>query len=420
MRQIICAYPPIQKDNFMKILFVHQNFPGQYRALAPAVKAAGHEVMAISSRKETDLGGVSNVTYEIKRSSSKSIHPWLVTTESAVIRGEAVHGVVSNLSKNGWTPDVVVGHCGWGEMMFMREALPHARLLGFCEYYYLGQGSDVNFDPEFPSAADAPERCHARNMHLTESLLSCDWGVAPTHWQADLFPDNLRSRIKVIHDGIETDRLIPDDNAWIELGRDKVKLKKGDEVVTFINRNLEPMRGYHQFMRALPEIMARRPNARIVIVGGDKVSYGSPPPNASGYKEIFLNEVRERLDMSRIHFVSHVPYPTLVKLLCISAAHVYFTYPFVLSWSMLEAMSLEALVIGSDTPPVREVIKHGENGLLVDFFSPKKLADTVCAALQNPEEYIPMRKAARKTVVERYDFRSVCLPEHMRLMAGNP
>jgi glycosyltransferase involved in cell wall biosynthesis len=400
----------------MKILFIHQNYPGQYRALAPALKAAGHEVMSISTRKETELGGAKNITYEIKRNNAKNLQPWLVTTESAVIRGEMVHNVISNLSAQGWSPDVVIGHCGWGEMMFVRQALPKARILGFCEYYYLGEGSDVNFDPEFPSAADAAVRCQARNMHLTQSLLTCDWGVSPTNWQTSLFPAELQKKIKVIFDGIETDRLTPDDSVWIELGRDKVRINKGDEIVTFINRNLEPMRGYHQFMRALPEIMARCPNARIVIVGGDKVSYGSPPPGAAGYKNIFLDEVRDKLDMSRIHFVSYVPYATLINLLRISAAHVYFTYPFVLSWSMLEAMSLEALVIGSNTPPVREVIEHGKNGLLVDFFSPKELANTVCDVLERPDDYVPLRKAARQTVVERYDFRTVCLPAHVRLL----
>lgn len=403
----------------MKILCIHQNFPGQYRAMAPELQAAGHELMSISLRKEPMVGGIRNVSYQLHRGNGQNLHPWLLSTETALLRGEAVAKAASNLRRHGWEPDVVIGHCGWGEMMFMREVLPDARILGFCEYYYLGQGSDVNFEKEFPSAEDAALRCNVRNMHLTSSLLGCDWGVAPTEWQASLFPQELRSRIKVIHDGIETDKLLPDDDAWIKLGRENLLIRKGEEVITFINRNLEPMRGYHQFMRALPEIQARRPNARIVIVGGDKVSYGSPPPGGGGYKNIFLEEVRDRLDMSRIHFVSYIPYTTLVNLLRISAAHVYLTYPFVLSWSMLEAMSLEALVIGSATPPVQEVIEHGKNGLLVDFFSPGQLADTVCEALEHPDDYLPLRKAARQTVVDRYDFRSVCLPQHIRLMEGN-
>lgn len=402
----------------MKILFIHQNFPGQYRALAPALQLGGHEVMSLSSRKESMLGSIRNVCYEIKRGNGQNVHPWLVSTETALIRGEAVAKVLRGLKGQGWVPDVVVGHTGWGEMMFVRQVLPKARIIGFCEYWYLGAGSDVNFDPEFPSSADSGERCNSRNMHLATSLLDCDWGMAPTEWQASLFPSELRSRIKVIHDGIETDKLTPDDSAWISLKREGFVGRKGDEIVTFINRNLEPMRGYHQFMRALPEMMACRPKAHFVIVGGDKVSYGAPPAGGGGYKHIFLNEVADRLDLSRVHFVSQVPYPTLVSLLRISAAHVYLTYPFVLSWSMLEAMSLGALVIGSDTPPVREAITHGKNGLLVDFFSPGQLARTVCEALERPNDYLDLRHAARQTVVERYDFRTVCLPQHLALMSG--
>lgn len=401
----------------MKILFIHQNFPGQYRALAPAMQRAGHEVMAISARAAPVLGGVKNLGYELRRANAAGQHPWLVTTESGVIRGEAVANVAASLRAQGWEPDVVIGHCGWGEMLFLRQVLPRSRLLSFCEYYYRPEGSDVNFDPEFPSAPDAAQRCHARNMHLAMSLLgNCDWGISPTGWQASQFPPELRPRIKVIHDGIETDRLTPDHGAWIKLSRDGLVGRKGDEIVTFVNRNLEPMRGYHQFMRALPEILARRPRARAVIVGGDKVSYGSPPPSGASYRNIFLDEVKERLDMSRVHFVSQIAYGTLMNLLRVSAAHVYYTYPFVLSWSMLEAMSLGALVIGSATPPVQEVIEHGRNGLLVDFFSPGQLADTVCDVLARPDHHRALRAAARETVVARYDFKTVCLPQHMRLL----
>ena len=402
----------------MRILFIHQNFPGQYRGLAPAMMVAGHEVLALSTRKEPNINGIRNITYDVKRANGKNVHPWLISTETAMIRGEAVAKVVQNLSKQGWTPDVVVGHTGWGEMMFLRQVLPKARIVGFCEYWYLGEGSDVNFDKEFPSSEDTAFRCHTRNMHLAMSLLNCDYGVSPTEWQASLFPDQFRSNLKIVHDGIETDKLIPKDDDSINLMRDGFVGKKGDEIVTFINRNLEPMRGYHQFMRALPEIMARRPNAHVVIVGGDRVSYGAPAPGGGGYKNIFLNEVADKLDVSRLHFVRQVPYSVLISLLRVSAAHVYFTYPFVLSWSMLEAMSVEALVIGSDTPPVRDAIEHGKNGLLVDFFSPKQLADSVCDVLAHPDDYRDMRRAARQTIQERFDFKTVCLPQHEKLMQG--
>lgn len=400
----------------MKILLVHQNFPGQFRGLAPALTAAGHDLRAISMRPEGMLVGVRNWSYQPARGNGKDTHPWLVNTETAVLRGEAVAAVVRLMREQGWVPDVVLGHTGWGEMLYLRQVAPQARLLGFSELYYRAQGGDLGFDPEFPAPPQTAERLQTRNMHLTQSLLDCDVGITPTQWQASCFPPALRERLRVIHDGIETDRLLPDASAWVRLSRDGVVLRAGDEVVTFINRNLEPMRGYHQFMRALPEILARRPKARVVIVGGDEVSYGTPPQGAKGFKQLFLDEVRERIDLSRVHFVSRVPYNTLVQLLRISSAHVYLTVPFVLSWSMLEAMSLQALVIGSDTAPVREVIEHGQNGLLVDFFNPAQIADTVCEVLADPQRFVPLREAARRTVVERYDFRARALPAYMDLI----
>jgi glycosyltransferase involved in cell wall biosynthesis len=327
-----------------------------------------------------------------------------------VLRGEAVANVVRSMQASGWVPDVVLGHTGWGEMLYLRQAAPGARLLGFCELYYQSEGGDVGFDPEFPTSSEVAEKLQTRNMHLASSLLSCDVGITPTEWQASCFAPALRERLRVIHDGIDTERLVPDASAWISLSRDRLRLKAGDEVVTFINRNLEPMRGYHQFMRALPRILAERPNAHVVIVGGDGVSYGVQHFSGKSYKNIYLNEVRDQLDLSRVHFVNRVPYPVLLSLLRVSAAHVYLTAPFVLSWSMLEAMSLGALVIGSDTAPVREVIEHGRNGLLVDFFNPKHLAQTVCDVLAEPQRYAHLRLAARQTVVERYDFRTRALP----------
>jgi glycosyltransferase involved in cell wall biosynthesis len=402
----------------VKILFVHQNFPGQFRGLAPALGAAGHELRAVSMRAEKLLAGVPNSQYVLSRGTTESIHPWLVNTESAVIRAEAVAALVAQMVAEGWVPDVVLGHTGWGEMLFLRQVLPSARLLGFNELYYQTEGGDVGFDPEFPSDPLAKQRLTVRNMLLASSVLSCDVGITPTQWQASCFPPLLREKMRVIHDGILTDELVPDASAWVALSRDGLRLTQGDEVVTFINRNLEPMRGYHQFMRALPDILRRRPKARVVIVGGDGVSYGSPSPTGESYKNIYLNEVREGLDMSRVHFVSRVPYDVLLSLLRISAAHVYLTVPFVLSWSMMEAMSVGALMIGSDTAPVREVIEHGKNGLLVDFFKPQQLADTVCDVLADPQAYAHLRLAARQTVVDRYDFKIKSLPAYMELITG--
>lgn len=400
----------------MNILLVHQNFPGQFRGLAPALLAAGHQVKAISMRSENPMLGVENLSYRPMRSSTADVHPWLVNTESAVIRAEAAAARATQLRQSGWQPDVVLGHTGWGEMLLMKQVFPQARLLGFNELYYRVQGGDVGFDPEFPADETAQLRLQVRNMHLLSSLLACDVGVTATQWQASCFPEFVRPKIQVIHDGIQTERLQADPQAFIRLGRDQLVFRLGDEVVTFINRNLEPLRGYHQFMRALPQILAARPKAHVVIVGGDQVSYGAKPPEGQTYKEIYWNEVRGHLDASRVHFVGQVPYTLLIQLLQVSAVHVYLTVPFVLSWSMLEAMSLGALVVGSSTAPVQEVIQDGKNGRLVDFFDPKDIASTVCDVLAHPKKHEKLRRAARKTIVDRYDFQKVSLPAYMRLI----
>lgn len=400
----------------LRIMLVHQNFPGQFRELAPALVKAGHDVLALSMKPDPLLPGIQHVGYRPERSSTRQIHPWLINTETAVIRGEEVAKQVDNIVHKGWCPDVVLGHTGWGEMLFMRQALPEARLIGFHELYYQETGGDIGFDPEVPGDPLAGRRLHARNMHLLTSLLDCDVGITPTHWQASCFPPSVRGRLEVLHDGIRTDMLLPDEQATVMLPGTQLTLRAGDEVLTFVNRNLEPMRGYHQFMRALPEVLRRRPRVQVVIVGGEGVSYSAKTSKDGGYKKTYLDEVRHELDMSRVHFVGRLPYPLLMNLLKVSAVHVYLTAPFVLSWSMLEAMSLGAMVVGSDTEPVREVIQDGHNGRLVDFFNPRQLADAVCDVLAQPGLYRPMRKAARQTVVERYDFLKHSLPRYLELL----
>ncbi len=220
----------------------------------------------------------------------------------------------------------------------------------------------------------------------------------------------------MIHDGIDTVKVKPDATVKMQLARDNLTLTVRDEVITFVSRNLEPCRGYHQFMRALPEIMARRPQTHVVIVGGDEVSYSAPPAGGQTYRQQFLEEVKDRIDVSRIHFLGKIPYSDFIRVLQLSSVHVYLTYPFVLSWSMLEAMAAQALVVGSATAPVTEVIRHGENGLLVDFFSSEELVNAVCEVLDHPDRMLEIRRQARRTILERFDLRSVCLPRQVELI----
>jgi glycosyltransferase involved in cell wall biosynthesis len=402
----------------MNILFIHQNFPGQYKHLAPLLAAnQANRVFAMHMRPDLPtLPGITAVRSTVSRGNTPGIHPWLEETESKVIRGEAAWQTASTLRDSGFVPDVICAHPGWGESLFVKDVWPEARLLCIFEFYYHVSGQDVGFDPEYPTMPDDACRQRLKNGNNLLALEACDAGISPTHYQRSLHPAEYRDKISVIHDGIDTDAVVPDPGIALTLKDRGVTLTCRDEVITFVNRNLEPYRGWHVFARALPKLLARRPRAHVLIVGGDDVSYGSRPADGVSYKQRYLAEVIDRLDLQRVHFLGRIPYASLLAVLQLSSAHVYLTYPFVLSWSMLEAMSAGALVIGSRTAPVEEVIRHGDNGLLVDFFSPDDLAAAVDEVLSHPDRMQALRDNARRTVVERYDLRRVCLPQHQALI----
>jgi glycosyltransferase involved in cell wall biosynthesis len=386
----------------MRLLFVHQNFPGQYRHLAEHYAAAGHEVVAIGEvanvKRNAPLPGVRLFGYENKEKPSVGFNASVL---QASARGRAVAAACLRLRKAGFSPDVVFAHIGWGEALFLKDVFPDARIVLYCEYFYRSRGGDVGFDPGYPATAEQMLRLRVMNAPLLMSLDASDVGLAPTRWQWSRFPAPQRPRIAVIHDGIDTDLLCPSGSTEPEL-------------ITYVARNLEPYRGFHVFMRAIPEIQRRRPRARIVVVGGEDVSYSPRLPAGETYKKRLLKELAGKIDLSRIHFTGRIPYAQYLDLLRRSAAHVYLTYPFVLSWSMLEAMSAGCLVIGSRTAPVEEVICDGENGLLVDFFDREALAARIDEALSLDSK--PLRAAARRTVIQRYDLKSICLPAQERLV----
>ncbi|WP_395689789.1 glycosyltransferase [Caenimonas koreensis] len=406
----------------MRFLFVHQNFPGQFKHVAAALAARGHEVHALGVNKPAEpVPGVRHALYR-----EPAVPPMDVTTPMAaamaelyskVARGEAAARAMLAVQKSGFEPDVVVIHPGWGEAMFAKDIFPHARLITHAEYFYGGKDGDIAFDPEFSKPSiGGMQRVRIKNTHLLHALNACDAALTPTQYQKAQHPGWALDKIRVIHEGIDTRRFKPDANASVQLKSAGLTLRPGDEIITFAVRQLEPYRGYHIFMRALPLLQKLRPNARVIIVGGDGNSYGAAPPAGKTWKDIFLSEVAAQLDMSRIHFVGRVPHAVLTQLMQVSAVHVYLTYPFVLSWSMLEAMSIGCLIVASDTAPVREVIEHGRNGLLTDFFDVEKLAHATADALARREELAPLRAAARETIVKGYDLQDYCLPATLALM----
>ena len=406
----------------MKILFIHQNFPGQFKHLAPALAHLGHEVRALSISNHA-VAGVEIHKYSVKQGSSPNIFPLARDFETKLIRAEGCAQGLMQLRAKGFSPDLVIAHPGWGETMFVKDVFPKAKQLHFIEFYYANLGADVGFDPEFESIYDdAPFRVTVKNAHVHLALNEMDRAYAPTLWQKSRVPSLHQPQIEVIFDGIDTTAVRPaDDCKSLELqfknDQGQVKtLRQGDPVITFVNRNLEPYRGYHIFMRSLPEILKRCPRAQVLIVGGEGTSYGAKPPKGKTWKQIYLDEVKDQLDLSRIFFLGNLPYEAYLKVLKLSACHVYLTYPFVLSWSCLEAMSTGCVVVGSKTAPVMEVIEDGVNGLLVDFFDVNGWVQTISQVLNNPQDYAQLRKRARETVVKNYDLNQVCLPAQIRLV----
>ena len=404
----------------MKILFVHQNFPGQFLHLAPELARRGHEVLAL-----TDLANTRSQTIPVLKYKHEA-----VTVDPAATRlgrnytqnsdrgVSCARAALQLRQQRGYVPDVIFGHSGWGETLFLKEIWPEAKLIVYAEFYYKGRGADVGFDLEFGKASfDQVMIAQGRAAHLGQSLVHADAGLAPTHWQASTFPPPLRRMIEVIFDGVDTDLVRPDALATLALPNGQT-LRAGDEVLTFVNRNLEPYRGYHTFMRALPDVLAARPRAQVVIVGGNEVSYGAAPKDGKSWKEVILAEMRDRLDLSRVHFLGKVPYPTFLSILQVSRVHAYLTYPFVLSWSMIEAMAAGCHVIGAQVPPVAEAIDDGLNGSLVDFFDVPAWSRALTNALADPAQFDPLRHAARQTALDRYDLKTVCLPKMVQFVEG--
>ncbi len=397
----------------MKIVFLHQNIPGQYKHLARVFGAdPKNEVYFVSKPKAVEIPGVKKITYKLHREQNKDIHHYLASVESAVLYGQAVARAMVGLRNTGFKPDVICAHPGWGESLFVKDVFPDAALLNYFEFYYHSSGSDVGFDPDYKVTLNDLCRIRVKNTNNLLSLEACDAGVSPTRWQRKQFPPEYLYKIAQIHEGIDTKIAAPNPDAKVKLPDGRV-LTRNDEVVTYVARNLEPYRGFPSFMRAVPEICRRRPNAHIVIVGGDGVSYGRKLPKGETYRAQMLKEVK--IDPGRVTFAGYLPYEKFLRILQASSVHVYLTYPFVLSWSMLEAMSIGCLVIGSDTPPVTEVLADGKNGLLVDFYSPQQIAERIDEVLDHKDRMARIRKAARETILERYELNN-CLKKHVKLI----
>lgn len=400
----------------MKYLFVHQNFPGQWRHCVNALAAdARNEVVALTMNQCAPIPGLRIVRHWPDLS-SRPCPTLLGEYDLQIRRGESAAAAARVLREQGFAPDLICVHPGWGEGLFLKTIFPEAKMLAYQEFYYRHGGPDVSFDPEYPSEEGHADRhLQVRNSVFLQSLGAADWNVSPTCWQRSQFPEHLQGRITVQHEGVDTQRLRPDPGAWIALENGTRKLTAQDEVITYVARNLEPYRGFHTFARALPELLRRRPEAHIVVVGGDEVSYGRRLEHGT-YRQRYIDLSSLGADAARVVFVGQIPYSTYVNLLQISSAHIYLTYPFVLSWSMLEAMSVGVPLIASRTAPVEEVVQDGHTGMLVDFFSPAAIAEAVDSLLEDRQRALKLSKAARCQMIEEFDLGTRALPAYLDLL----
>ncbi len=398
----------------MKLLFVHQTFPGQYPHIVRYLQEAGHEVVFIAQHRDQEIPGIRILQY-LPAPLTPPSQSFVNDLDAGVMNGLAVARLCEGLKRDGFTPDIVVGHTGWGELLFVKDVWPAVPLLGYFEFFYRTTGSDLDFDAEFPVTMEDVFRVRVRNATNLLSLNAADWGHTPTKWQRDQYPVEYHHRISVVHEGVDTELVHPDPTArlWLAGG---LSLSRDDQVVTYSARRLEPYRGFHVFMRSLPKLFAECPKAHVIIVGADGVSYGRLPADGKSWRQHMLAELDGRLDLSRVHFLGWLPYAQYLAVLQVSSAHVYLTYPFVLSWGLLEAMAAGCLVIASRTTPVEEVIDGTENGHLVDFFDTDALAGQIAAALHNPAAGMAMRETARRYAIDRYDLKTVCLPGHLALI----
>ncbi|KKI99767.1 glycosyltransferase [Prochlorothrix hollandica] len=429
----------------MRILFLHRNFPAQFRHLALVLaQDPAHQVVFITARPEGQLPGVHKYLYQVNRSVSPQTHRYVRPLEEAVGDGQAAWRVARHLKiQQGFEPDLIYSHVGWGPGLFLRDLFPKARYLGFFEWYYHARGTDADFDPADPIDEDGAARIHVKNASILLELAHCDGGVVPTNWQKQQFPPEFQPKLRVLHDGIDTDFFQPQpgqDLAWTPLAPlppdpqaawraappltptadhmpyfwdQALDLRGQREIVTYVGRGMEPYRGFPQFMAAIALVLRRRPTCQVVIVGEDRVAYGQQLPDGKSHGQ----ECLSRLDLprSRIHFTGRIPYDRLRQVYQASAVHVYLTRPFVLSWSLLESMACGAVVLGSRTPPVEEVITDGFNGFLVDFFDVEAIAAQIETLLDRQQDLGSVRAQARQTVVDRYNLAQL-LPEHCRFL----
>ena len=398
----------------MRILFVHRTFPAQFRCLVAALgRDSAHQVCFLTTTEEGDIPGVRKLLYYVKNKTASAVHAYVSHTENALHYGRAAYEAAWKLKQEGWIPDVILGHSGWGPLLFLQELFPKTPVIGYFEWFYRAHGSTHDFEPGSLVSADVEAEVRTKNVPILQELMHCQAGISPTQWQKDQFPKEFAEKIKVLHDGVDAVFFQPQEGVKLVLPRRELDLSGAEEIVTYTTRAMEPMRGFPQFMEAVAEIQRRRPKCHIVVAGSDRAEYGKAREDGRTYKQWALDTFS--YDHSRLHFTGPLFLDEYRTVLQASSAHIYLTYPYVLSWSFVEALACGCMMISSRTAPVEEVLVDGENGLLVDFFAPMQIADRVDQVFADPEAARRMREQARQTVLERYAFQTL-YPQHLAFL----
>ena len=385
--------------------------PGQFKYLATEL-AKKHRVVFISCDNGVTLPSIQKkIIRHHKPAKQSDTHQYLQSIEPMIYNGQACFRACKQLNDEGFVPDVIYGHPGWGDMLFVKDIFPNTPVINYCEFYYRGTGADVHFNSSTINY-NTLARTRIKNTHLLSSLESCDYGIAPTKWQQSLHPKEFHEKIMVCHEGIQTSVVTANESASLTINS-SLTLDRTTPIITYVARNLEPYRGFPTAMRAIHNVMKTNSSVHAIIVGGDDVSYGRPSSSGKSYREDALEELDLPLD--RIHFLGKVPYDTYLTVLQISTVHLYLTIPFVLSWSLLEAMSAECLIVASDTAPVQEVITHNKNGFLVDIHSVEDISQSLHHALDQSNDHRHIKQAARETIINNYNL-TECLKQQIHLI----
>lgn len=405
----------------MKLLFVHSNYPAQFRHLCQHYAKSGHHQVAfLSQGKEWTApqdGNVHLQRYQLGRDpEGKLCHPYLKRFESAVLVAQACLREAIKLRQQGFEPDLIVGHSGFGSTLYLKEVWPRARFVGYFEWFYRTSGSDVGFGESDPVSPDTACRVHTYNAPIVMDLALADLALCPTRWQASQFPEPLSQRLEVVFDGIDAEAFRPLDEAERAAGLtiDTLSIPAEVPLVTYTTRGFEPYRGWPQVAEGLSLLLQRNPQVQVLLVGSDEVAYGAKRGDGRSWRQWAMESFD--YDPSRLHWLPPLQYTDYRRVLQHSWVHVYWTIPFILSWGLMESLSTGCAVVASDTPPVREVISPGQQGVLVDFFDVEGLAARVDELLHDPDRRRGLGQRARATIVERgYDLPS-CLQRQVAMI----